>query len=196
MLINGSKIYIHCWQSNKNSPRDGQVHTYLFFSPGFCEKADNNHGNSTDPCEYDSKMKKINFGDNLKPSIFLATTAVWSTSGEVEPHPDHTNNQTDHQAPECTLKGLNDVCIIFYQNTSSLVDTRTVTPTDTPTYSETVSRRNSTEGTQSSPNSLEGARMPDISNINRSNSVQEIPPQETPRPIPVIVSRGSNVPQN
>ena len=66
----------------------------------------------------------------------------------------------------------------------------------TPTYSETVSRRNSTEGTQSSPNSLEGARMPDISNINRSNSVQEIPPQETPRPIPVIVSRGSNVPQN
>ena len=66
----------------------------------------------------------------------------------------------------------------------------------TPTYSETVSRRNSTEGTQSSPNSLEGARMPDISNINRSNSVQEIPPEEPPRPIPVIVSRGSNVPQN
>ena len=71
----------------------------------------------------------------------------------------------------------------------------------TPTYSETVSRRNTTECPQLPPNSSEGARMStfqhDARNTsNRSNSVQEIPPQETPKTISVIISRGSNVPQN
>ena len=69
----------------------------------------------------------------------------------------------------------------------------------TPTYSETVCRRTTTECPQLPPNSSEGARVStfqhDARNTsNRSNSVQEIPPQETPKTIPVIISRGSNVP--
>ena len=68
----------------------------------------------------------------------------------------------------------------------------------TPTYSETVNRKNSTATTQSqSPLILsEETRMSNFPQDathtnNRSSSIQKIPPQETPKAIPVIISQGS-----
>ena len=68
----------------------------------------------------------------------------------------------------------------------------------TPTYSEAVNRKNYTATTQSqSPLILsEETRMPNFPKDathtnNRSSSIQKIPPQETPKAIPVIISQGS-----
>ena len=89
-------------------------------------------------------------------------------------------------------------------NIESEIQRRTVislmqTMIPTPTYSEAVNRKqNSTATTQSqSPLILsEETRMPNFPQDathtnNRSSSIQEIPPQETPKAIPVIISQGS-----
>ena len=69
------------------------------------------------------------------------------------------------------------------------------TMSPTPTYSEAVNRSNSTVTTQSQlPLISSEEKFPQdaIHTNNRSSFMREIPPQETPQAIPVIIRHGSN----